>query len=326
MCHWRHFLYLPISGVHMRARAREIPAVHPYLPMPSFQGAMISKLKQCCGYEYTSKLHQMFTDTSLSTELNVKFAKTEHGRADRRFKVVVLQSGAWPLGGGPRSTVQLAPALEKSVRAFELFYHSQHSGRKLNWLHHLSSGDVVCHTDSSRYEFAVTTFQMVILMLFNEADSCTVDTIQSSTNLSERELYRTVRSLIATKLLIADPALQPEGEIPGDCTIRFNSKFKSRKKRMRLSAAVQRESTADTKRTVDSVDEDRKSLLQIAIVRIMKSRKVLSYRTLVDEVIRMVAARFKPTVLIIKKCIEDLIAMEYLERSADDTTELRYLA
>lgn len=287
---------------------------------------MISKLKQCCGYEYTSKLHQMFTDTTLSAELNAKFAQTELGRADRRFKVVVLQSGAWPLGGGPRSTIQLTPCLEKSVRAFELFYHSQHSGRKLNWLHHLASGDVLCTTDTGRYEFAVTTFQMVILMLFNDSESCTVEAIAAGTNLSDRELHRTIRSLVTTKLLVAETPLPASDDISPDCVIRFNSKFKSRKKRMRLSTAVQRESASETKRTEESVDEDRKSLLQISIVRIMKSRKVLNYRTLMEEVIRMVSARFKPTVQIIKKCIEDLIAMEYLERSTENTNELRYLA
>ena len=43
-------------------------------------------------YEYTSKLQQMFTDITLSAELNSKYSQTELGRADaRRFKVVVLQ-------------------------------------------------------------------------------------------------------------------------------------------------------------------------------------------------------------------------------------------
>jgi len=65
---------------------------------------MISKLKQCCGYEYTSKLQQMFTDIKLSTEINSKFRETEVGGAMVGLKVLVLQSGAWPLGqGNPRT-------------------------------------------------------------------------------------------------------------------------------------------------------------------------------------------------------------------------------
>lgn len=34
---------------------------------------MINKLKQACGYEFTNKLHRMFTDISVSADLNTKF-------------------------------------------------------------------------------------------------------------------------------------------------------------------------------------------------------------------------------------------------------------
>lgn len=34
---------------------------------------MINGLKQACGFEYTSKLQRMFTDITLSNDLNEKF-------------------------------------------------------------------------------------------------------------------------------------------------------------------------------------------------------------------------------------------------------------
>lgn len=37
------------------------------------EGSMISKLKEACGFEYTSKLQRMLTDMSLSKELNEQF-------------------------------------------------------------------------------------------------------------------------------------------------------------------------------------------------------------------------------------------------------------
>lgn len=37
------------------------------------QASMISKLKQACGFEYTSKLQRMFQDISLSKDLNERF-------------------------------------------------------------------------------------------------------------------------------------------------------------------------------------------------------------------------------------------------------------
>jgi hypothetical protein len=34
---------------------------------------MINKLKQACGYEFTNKLHRMYTDVGISLDLNNKF-------------------------------------------------------------------------------------------------------------------------------------------------------------------------------------------------------------------------------------------------------------
>jgi hypothetical protein len=41
---------------------------------------MIERLKAVCGYEYTSKLQRMFTDTQVSSEINSRFREycSEH--------------------------------------------------------------------------------------------------------------------------------------------------------------------------------------------------------------------------------------------------------
>ena len=47
----------------------------------------------------------------------------------------------------------------------------------------------------------------------------------------------------------------------------------------------------------------------------MKARKELSHNQLVQEVIDLAKARFNPSVPMIKKCIEQLLDKQYLERS-----------
>lgn len=37
------------------------------------EASMISKLKEACGFEYTNKLQRMFTDMSISKDLNSGF-------------------------------------------------------------------------------------------------------------------------------------------------------------------------------------------------------------------------------------------------------------
>ena len=74
------------------------------------------------------------------------------------------------------------------------------------------------------------------------------------------------------------------------------------------------------------VEEDRKPQIEVAVVRIMKARRVLDHNSIVAEVTRQLSARFVPNPTVIKKRIESLIEREFLERDASDRRLYRYLA
>ena len=60
--------------------------------------------------------------------------------------------------------------------------------------------------------------------------------------------------------------------------------YSNKRTKFRITAALQRENPQEVEQTLSAVDEDRKLYLQAAIVRIMKSRKVLRHNALIQEV------------------------------------------
>lgn len=74
------------------------------------------------------------------------------------------------------------------------------------------------------------------------------------------------------------------------------------------------------------VEVDRKPQIEAAIVRIMKSRRVLDHNSIVAEVTKQLQSRFLPNPVMIKKRIEALIQREFLERDAVNMNMYKYLA
>ncbi|KAL4299369.1 hypothetical protein AHAS_Ahas17G0094000 [Arachis hypogaea] len=64
----------------------------------------------------------------------------------------------------------------------------------------------------------------------------------------------------------------------------------------------------DKRKMVEDLDKDRQYTIDAAIVRIMKSRKVLGYQQLLSKCVEMLSPLFKPEIKTIKKRIEHLIA------------------
>lgn len=78
------------------------------------------------------------------------------------------------------------------------------SGRKLTWLWTYSKADIRTNYLPTKYIFTVSTFQLAILLQFNETDTCTFKELQVGTQIAEPLLKNYLVPMVKLKVLLQD--------------------------------------------------------------------------------------------------------------------------
>lgn len=263
---------------------------------------MISRMKQEIGNAFTTKLDGMFKDMSMSDELTSGYRDyvKNLGDADRsvpELGVSVLTTNCWPMEsmGGAASRDENAPQtclwpahISTLQESFKKYYLKERNGRKLTWLGYLGNADVKCVFPKvagkegtlgreRRYELSVSTYGMLILMLFNdlrEGVSLSLEEIQSQTQIPLAELIRNLTSLAVlpkSKVLNKSP---PTKEVKSGDTFTFNNIFFSKAIKIKvpvIAGAINKvEGEEERKDTEDRNDEHRGNIIDTVLVRVMK--------------------------------------------------------
>ncbi|KAG0575693.1 hypothetical protein M758_5G025700 [Ceratodon purpureus] len=285
--------------------------------------SILTKLKQQCGGQFTSKMEGMVTDLTLARENQTNFEEylTENTQSNPGIDltVTVLTTGFWP--SYKSSDLALPAEMVKCVEVFKEFYQTKTKHRKLTWIYSLGTCNITGKFDAKPIELIVTTYQAAVLLLFNAEDRLSYNDIKTQLNLTDEDIVRLLHSLSCAKykILNKDPNTKTVGQ---NDSFEFNTKFTDKMRRIKIPLPPMDEK----KKVIEDVDKDRRYAIDASIVRIMKSRKQLPHQQLVLECVEQLGRMFKPDFKVIKKRVEDLIAREYLERDKDNPNMFKYVA
>ena len=265
------FKYIEDKDVFQKFYSRMLAKrlVHSSSASEDAETSMIGKLKEACGFEYTNKLQRMFQDIQISTDLNsqykefqAKVLSPEELKAAVDPSYHILGTGFWPLS--PPNTNFIPPQeIVSTYMRFQSFYFDKHSGRKLTWLWQLCKGEIKANYVKNTkipFTFLVSTYQMAILLLFNDSDTISYDNIQEATALSPEWLDPSLNVFVKAKVLIPSPET---GKAESGTLYSLNYNFKNKKVKVNLNITVKSEAKQEVEDTHKTIEEDRKLLMQV---------------------------------------------------------------
>lgn len=136
-------------------------------------------------------------------------------------------------------------------------------------------------------DLVVSLYQTITLLLFNAHSTLSTRQVQQMTGMDADDTGRTLLSLSLGKVKILRKSPFKKEVLSTD-TWSLNSSFTHPQRRIVVNSIQAAETPQEVSQTRERVFEDRAFAVDAAIVRIMKTKKKLSFRTLVAEVFEMV--------------------------------------
>lgn len=286
------------------------------------ENTMIYKIKNISGPNYTYKLEKMISDMKINKALDEDYKSYCEGLGvEYDTCVKVLNAGSWAIST-QLSELALPKEIIAKMKLFETFYMSKFSGRKLSWENNFSKCELVLN-HTKKYIIQCDIFQLTVLLMFGSNKKISFEEICKSTQMKTNKIIQTIKSLLVHKLLLTDVK---DNQITNKNNFIFNNKFANQRLKFSILHKVnEMENREDKSADHASIDMNRKFVIQAAIVRIMKMRKVLEHSNLIAEVTKDIKSFKISNPSIIKQEIGVLMEKEYLERT-EDKKSYRYLS
>ncbi|RHN45491.1 putative cullin protein, neddylation [Medicago truncatula] len=286
------------------------------------------KLKRVCGYKF-ALLEIMVMDIKTSKEMLQGFYRS-HAKLGDDPKLIfqVLTTGSWPLLRTTDSSCNLPVEVSALHEKYKSYYLGINAGKKLSLQPNMGNAEIIATFGNGRkHELHVSTYQMCVLMLFNDIDQLSYKDIETATKINSLDLIKCLYSMVFVNGKNIIKKVPMNGNISEGDVFFINDMFKSKFYKIKLeTVATQRESEHEKLQTRKNVEEDRRPKIEAAIVRIMKFKKQLDHKNIIAEVTKELKSLFLLNPTEIKKRIESLIERDYLERDNIHNNLNRYLA
>jgi cullin 1 len=274
-----------------------------------YEKKFLMKLKLECGYSSILKLERMISDYLLHKDNSKKFndyLNENNIKLPIEFNTKVLTYGNWPKFLD--DNLILPPNLVKSQNIFNDYFLETSSSRKLRWFHQYDSIELNAIFESNKYTISCNIYQALVLLLFNDNLNLNKELIMKKTGIEHEVINKILHSLVSKHNLV---------NFKND-KYSLNNNFKSNLKKLKLLCP-----NLSYQKKESVVNIDRPIIIESLIVRIMKTRKMISHNELVNELLIQIK-NFVPEKSLIKERIESLIERDYIERT--DINKYTYLA
>ncbi|CAG8486003.1 17258_t:CDS:10 [Rhizophagus irregularis] len=261
---------------------------------------MISRLENECGLEYTSKMRLLFHNIGLSKDLNNQFKKhLNTDDAEQGVEFYILDMEALPMSPVVSNLI-IPDEIEKTFQRFKKFYKDKYPSRRPKLLHHLSKGELKANYLKTPKVFQASTYQMSILLQYNNNTSYTREELLQNTGINQDLLDQQLKYLTDLKLLLLDKTTY-------DLNFEFNSEafqitLKDPEEAMQFHFELQRR-----------LVEERKFQIESTVFQTIRHHRGIRHDSLVCEVVMKLEHKFLPAPSMIKKAINSLIEREHIE-------------
>ncbi|PKK75687.1 Cullin-domain-containing protein [Rhizophagus irregularis] len=260
---------------------------------------MISRLENECGLEYTSKMRLLFHNIGLSKDLNNQFKKHLNTDDAEQVEFYILDMEALPMSPVVSNLI-IPDEIEKTFQRFKKFYKDKYPSRRPKLLHHLSKGELKANYLKTPKVFQASTYQMSILLQYNNNTSYTREELLQNTGINQDLLDQQLKYLTDLKLLLLDKTTY-------DLNFEFNSEafqitLKDPEEAMQFHFELQRR-----------LVEERKFQIESTVFQIIRHNRGIGRNTLIFEVVKKLKHKFIPKPPVIKRAIDNLIEKEYIE-------------